>query len=80
MLHVANNLFFSRTADGSIRVIKLSRTPEEWPKQGYFFPDDTLVDMLISEAQWARLVTALRIGGVEGDRFYEAHDFNKGLE
>jgi hypothetical protein len=78
MFHVANNLFFDRTAAGSVRILKLSRTPEQWPMSGYWFPEDTILDVSISSEQWNVLQRALELPEPEASRYYELHDFNKG--
>jgi hypothetical protein len=80
MFHIANNLFFDRTAAGSVRILKLSRTPEQWPLSGYFFPEDTILDVTISSEQWTVLEKALRLTEPEASRYYEKHDFHKGKQ
>jgi hypothetical protein len=77
MFHVANNLFFDRTAAGSVRILKLSRPPEQWPQSGYWFPEDTLLDVTISAEQWFVLVAALNMQDPEASRYYEMFDFHK---
>jgi len=80
MFHVANNLFFCRTAAGSVRIIKLSRTPEQWPKLGYWFPEDTILDVTIPAEQWSILEQALGMLEPAASTYYEKHDFHKGQQ
>lgn len=59
MIHQANNLFFGRWPNGDIRILKLTCPPEEWPKLGWGFPGEALLDVRIPADQWAHLVSCL---------------------
>ena len=59
MLHQANSLFFGRNADGSIRILKLNQPPADWPKIGWSYPQETVLDVNIPPRQWASIVDSL---------------------
>lgn len=78
MFHQANNLFFGRTKDGDVRILKLNEPPQEWPKMGYSFPENTILDVTIPADHWASIVASVSSGGEENGRWYNAIDFHKG--
>lgn len=76
MIHQSNNLFFGRLDNGSVRILKLNRHPDSWPKLGYCFPEDTVLDVVISAEQWSAIVNTLGDPANAGE-LYNATDFNK---
>ena len=78
MFHQQNNLFFGRTKDGSVRILKLKEPPPEWPKIHFKYPETTILDVTIPAEHWASIVASVSSGGEENGRWYNALDFHKG--
>ncbi len=56
MHHSTNNLFFGYLSNGSVRILKLNTTPDEWPRMGWGFPGEALFDSTLTAEQWAGVV------------------------
>lgn len=75
MFHQANNLFFGRRHDGSVRILKLNHPLPEWPRINWVYPGETILDVTISPDQWASLVQCV---SPTGNPSYENIDYTKG--
>lgn len=78
MFHVKNNLFFGRTADGSVRVLQFAAPPRGWPKADDPPSDAATFDITIDSSTWCSVVATVSTRGEEHGRFYMAEDFHNG--
>lgn len=77
MFHIADNLFFGRLADGSVRVLKFKAPPKIWPQADrYYEPATLILDQTIPAPSWGSVVASVSLGGEENGRFYIAQAFH----
>lgn len=62
MFHQANNLFFGKKADGSIRILKFVSSPDVWPFADWVYSAQTVFDVSIPAAQWNNIQASLECG------------------
>lgn len=75
MFHWQNNTYFGRTEDGSVRILKLSATPKEFPAVSDEYPDAVL-DVTVDADSWASVIASVSAGGEAHNRFYAAQKFH----
>lgn len=80
MFHYSDCLFFGRTENGSVRILKLNQPPPEWPQIHFKYPDTALLDVTIPAHQWATIVGILSASKLENFSYYKAFDFHMGIE
>ena len=91
MFHWIDNTYFGRLPDGTVRVVKFSRTPHvmwlhgpdavtrstEHPSaSGEFYGVEVLLDVRIPAESWASIVASVSKGGESDGRFYKALNFH----
>jgi len=77
MFHQADNLFFGRLPDGSVRILKFAANPANWPTVDGVYPDAVL-DATISDGHWGSIVASVSARGEQHGRWYHAMDFHHG--
>ena len=75
MFHSSDNLYFGRTEDGSVRILKLPSVPVSPPTATGFYPE-ALFDALVSPTIWASIMAAVSLRGEVEGRFYVAQAFH----
>jgi len=84
MFHQTDNLFFTRTPNGDVRLLKLKRAPKEFPSVDTIFPaHEVVLDVTIPLNHWCSIIaTVTRTGeghyNVETGqhKWYAAVDFH----
>lgn len=84
MFHVADNLYFQRLEDGSVRVVQYppdARAVGIDKTGAVAFPDGVtpIFEATIAPAAWASVVASVSKGGEEAGRFYVAQAFHEGI-
>ena len=88
MFHVSDNLFFGRTAEGGVRILKLNTTPSPWPKvsdepydryddKGNEFAVYALLDVVVDECSWVSVIDAVSFN--PGQVFSLANEIHRGI-
>ncbi len=69
MFHAKDGLFFSRRPNGSVYIIKMadSKTPDGF---------DFVADVILSESEWASVVSSVSAGGETSARWRQARLFH----
>lgn len=77
MFHESENLFFGRRQDGSVRVVKFAKPPQDWPTADAPYPyPDAVADQIIEVGPWASIVCSVSRDGETGERWNAAQDFH----
>jgi hypothetical protein len=75
-----NGVFFGRTQDGSVRVLRLKSHPMNPPSvDAELQSSEVLVDLFISPASWATMVAGVSASGNTSKRHYEALAFHSNV-
>lgn len=92
MFHSHSNLYFGRTADGHVRIVKFDGAlrphalwvhkngclmPTEYPQaDGEFHDVKIVLDLRLTPQEWASVVSSVSAGGEDSGRFCEALNFH----
>lgn len=77
MFHWQDNIYFGRKSDGSVRILKLKGTPQEWPVAEGDYPD-VEIDLTIPDSHWGSIVASVSHAGEKDRRWYQAMEFHNG--
>lgn len=75
MFHLEDNLFFGRRADGSVRILKFTSPPLDFPQADADYPDAVL-DKTVDTPSWASVVCSVSKGGETSTRWEWAQNFH----
>lgn len=73
MHHWSDSLFFGRTKEGDVRVVKFASPPKAWPRAEDPYHIDSLFDMVIPAAQWCSIVAHVSRRGETTDAYMDAN-------
>lgn len=77
MFHESENLFFGRRQDGSVRVLKFAKPPQDFPMADAPYPyPDAVFDQIIDAPGWASIVCSVSRDGETGERWDAAQNFH----
>lgn len=78
MFHQADNLFFGRLPDGSVRILKFSKSPQTPPLADAPRPDptDAILDLIIPNDHWCSIIGSVSKAGETSGRFHLAQRFH----
>lgn len=72
MHHWSDNLFFGRTTEGDVRVVKFTSPPKTWPRAEDPAFATALFDLRIPAAQWCSIVAFVSRRGETTDAYMDA--------
>lgn len=78
MFHWQDNVFFGRKHDGSVKILRLAKPPEDWhgwPAADTEHPD-ALLEIVVDADSWASIIASVSAGGEIFNRFYAAQKFH----